>query len=245
VENQRHDRHAAKPGQKRHAAAKTVILISDLEFHFSRSDFQIAIPSLRVAAAERLAIIGPSGSGKTTLLHLIAGILSPARGSIRVQDREINALGEAERRAFRIARIGLIFQSFELVSYLNVFENVLLPYRLNSALKLTPAVACRAEQLARDTGLEPRLRSFPHRLSQGEKQRVAICRAMLPEPPLLLADEPTGNLDPSAKQRMIDLLFQQIERTGASLLMVTHDNEIAARFPRVINCRDFATGAAR
>jgi ABC-type lipoprotein export system ATPase subunit len=221
-----------------------VIRISDLEFHFARSDFQLTVPSLRVAAAQRLAIIGPSGSGKTTLLHLIAGILSPARGTIRVHDREINALGDAERRAFRIARIGLVFQSFELVSYLNVFENVVLPYRLNSALKLTPAVARRAEQLARETGLEHRLSYLPHRLSQGEKQRVAICRAMLPEPPLLLADEPTGNLDPSSKQRIVDLLFQQVERTGATLLMVTHDTEIAARFPRVINCRDFAGGAA-
>jgi predicted ABC-type transport system involved in lysophospholipase L1 biosynthesis ATPase subunit len=111
-------------------------------------------------------------------------------------------------------------------------------------LKLTPAVARRAEQLARETGLEHRLSYLPHRLSQGEKQRVAICRAMLPEPPLLLADEPTGNLDPSSKQRIVDLLFQQVERTGATLLMVTHDTEIAARFPRVINCRDFAGGAA-
>ena len=219
-----------------------MIAISDLAFHFPHSDFCLAVPSLRIASAERVAIIGPSGSGKTTLLHLISGILLPSRGTIRVQDRELNGLSDAALRAFRVARIGLVFQSFELVSYLDVFENILLPYRLNSALRLGPEVVRRAEQLAQATGIAQRLRYFPHRLSQVEKQRVAICRAMLPEPPLLLADEPTGNLDPSSKQRVVDLLFQQVKRTGATLLMVTHDTEIAARFPRVLNCRDFAAG---
>ena len=131
-----------------------MIAISDLEFQFPHSDFRMAVPSLKIARAERLAIIGPSGSGKTTLLHLIAGILSPTRGTIRVQDREMSALGDAARRAFRIAHIGLVFQSFELVSYLDVFENILLPYRLNPALRLTPGTTRRAEQLARETGLE-------------------------------------------------------------------------------------------
>jgi ABC-type lipoprotein export system ATPase subunit len=222
-----------------------MIAISDLEFQFPHSDFRLAVPSLQIAAAERAAIVGPSGSGKTTLLNLISGILSPSRGSIRVGGREINALGDAARRAFRVAQIGLAFQNFELVGYLDVFENILLPYRLNPALRLTPEISGRAEQLARDTGIEHRLRYFPHRLSQGEKQRVAICRAMLPRPPLLLADEPTGQLDPSAKGRVVDLLFQQVERSGATLVMVTHDTEIAARFPRVINCRDFAAGGSR
>ena len=219
-----------------------MITIADLEFQFPHSDFRLAVPSLQVARAEHAAIIGPSGSGKTTLLYLIAGILSPAHGTIRVQDRDLAALGDAALRAFRITRIGLVFQAFELISYLDVFENILLPYRLNAALRLGPKVARRAERLAEETGITHRLRYLPHRLSQGEKQRVAICRAMLPEPPLLLADEPTGNLDPSAKHRVVDLLFQQAGRTGATLLMVTHDTEIAARFPRVINCRDFAAG---
>ncbi len=222
-----------------------MIAITGLEFQFPHSDFRLAVPSLHIALAERVAVIGPSGSGKTTLLHLIAGILSPARGTICVQNRAIHPLGDAARRAFRIAQIGLVFQGFELVSYLDVFENVLLPYRLNPALRLSPEVSRRAEQLAKETGIEHRLRYFPPRLSQGETQRVALCRALLPEPPLLLADEPTGNLDPPAKQRVVDLLFRQIERTGATLVLVTHDTEIAARFPRVINSRDFAAGGAR
>ncbi len=219
-----------------------MIAITGLKFQFPASDFRLSVPSLNVAPRERVAIIGPSGSGKTTLLHLIAGILSPADGTGRVLALDIHSLRDAARRAFRIARIGLVFQSFELISYLSVLENVLLPFRLNPRLRLTPEVRRRAEQLARDTGIHHRLSYFPHRLSQGEKQRAAICRALLPEPPLLLADEPTGNLDPSAKQRTLDLLFQQVQRTGATLLMVTHDTELAARFPRVLDCRDFAEG---
>jgi putative ABC transport system ATP-binding protein len=138
-----------------------------------------------------------------------------------------------------------VFQSFELVSYLDVFENILLPYRLNPALSLTTAASQRVEQLAGEMGIAHRLRYFPHRLSHGEKQRVAICRAMLPEPPLLMADEPTGNLDPTTKQHVVDLLFQQVQRTKATLVMVTHDTDIAGRFSRVIDCREFGAGGAR
>jgi putative ABC transport system ATP-binding protein len=222
-----------------------MIAVSGLEFQFAHSDFRLAIPQLDIADGARVAVVGPSGFGKTTLLHLIAGILAPSRGTVRVQDREAGSMDEAARRAFRVSKIGMVFQSFELVGYLDVFENILLPYRLNPALRLSPEVSQRVELLAKETGIDHRLRYFPHRLSQGEKQRVAICRAMMPEPPLLLADEPTGHLDPSAKQRVVDLLFSQVERTRSTLVMVTHDTEIAARFPRVINCRDFAGGGAR
>jgi ABC-type lipoprotein export system ATPase subunit len=227
--------HQAKPDQERDVGAKTVIEISELEFQFPHSDFRLGVKSLNVLTGERVAIIGPSGSGKTTLLHLIAGILTPGRGTIQVNGERISAMHDAARRAFRVSQIGLVFQSFELLSYLDVFENILLPYRLNPALKLTADVAKRAEKLAEETGITHRLRYLPHRLSQGERQRVAICRAMLPEPPVLLADEPTGNLDPSAKQHAVDLLFKM----NATLLMVTHDTEIAGRFQRVIDCREF------
>ena len=245
MEDYGHECHPAKPGQKRGPAQKTVIAISDLEFRFPRSDFHLAVPSLKIAPGESVAIIGPSGSGKTTLLHLISGILSPSSGTLRVLDRELNAMSDVARRAFRIARVGLVFQSFELIGYLDVFQNILLPYRLNPALSLTAEIESRAEQLARDTGIAHRLRYFPDRLSQGEKQRVAICRAMLPQPPLLLADEPTGQLDPLAKEKILDMLLQQVDHSGATLLMVTHDTEIAGRFLRVINCRDYSVGGAR
>ena len=152
--------------------------------------------SLQVAEGERVAIVGPSGSGKTTLLHLIAGILTPARGTIRVLGEQIERLSDARRRAFRVARIGLVFQSFELVSYLDVFENILLPYRLNAALRLTAEVRRRAEQLAAETGLRTACGTSRIGFRRAKNSAAAICRAMLPEPPLLLADEPTGNLDP-------------------------------------------------
>jgi putative ABC transport system ATP-binding protein len=222
-----------------------MIDIAGLEFHFPHSDFCLTVPSIKIADGERVAIIGPSGSGKTTLLHLISGILSPAQGTIRVADCEMNALDDTARRAFRVSHIGMVFQSFELVEYLDVFENVLLPYRLNPALRMNSETVRRVENLARETGIGARLHSYPHRLSQGEKQRAALCRALLPEPPLLLADEPTGNLDPTAKRQVVDILFRQIERTNATLLMVTHDTELAARFPRVVDCRDFTAGGAR
>ncbi|MGO8698939.1 MAG: ABC transporter ATP-binding protein [Limisphaerales bacterium] len=222
-----------------------MIAIAELEFQFPGSDFRMAIPSLNIAAGERVAIAGPSGSGKTTLLHLIAGILTPARGTVRVRDRALHTLGDAARRAFRVTHIGLVFQNFELVSYLDTFQNIVLPCRLNPALPLTAEREQRAQVLAKQTGIEHRLKYFPHQLSHGEKQRAAICRALLPKPALLLADEPTGNLDPSAKQRVVDLLFQQAQENGATLLMVTHDAEVAARFPRILNCRDFAVGDKR
>lgn len=221
-----------------------MIAISGLAFRFPRSDFSLAVASLQIAPGQRVALVGPSGSGKTTLLHLIAGILTPSRGTIRVGKDEVTALGDSARRAFRVAKVGLVFQGFELVHYLDVWENILLPFRLNPALRLTPERRRRAEQLARETGLEHRLHYLPQRLSHGERQRVALCRAMAPDPPLLLADEPTGNLDPTSKQHVVDLLFDQSQRRGATLLMVTHDTEVAARFPRVLNCRDFA-GPAR
>ena len=197
---------------------------------------------MSIAAGERVAIAGPSGSGKTTLLHLIAGILTPLRGTIQVRDHALHALGDAARRAFRVTHVGLVFQNFELVSYLDTFQNIVLPCRLNPALPLTAEREQRAQVLAKQTGIEHRLKYFPHKLSHGEKQRTAICRALLPKPALVLADEPTGNLDPSAKQRVVDLLFQQAGESGATLLMVTHDAEVAARFPRILNCRDFAVG---
>jgi putative ABC transport system ATP-binding protein len=194
------------------------------------------VPALELAAGQRAAVVGPSGCGKTTLLHLLAGILTPAAGSIRVNGVAVHALRDAARRAFRVAQVGLVFQSFELVAYLDSLQNIFLPYRLNPALKLNAEVVRRAKQLAEEMGISHRLGYFPHRLSQGEKQRVALCRALLPQPPLLLADEPTGNLDPKAKQHVVDLLFN----AQATLMMVTHDTEIAARFPRVIDCREFA-----
>jgi putative ABC transport system ATP-binding protein len=212
-----------------------MIAIEQVSFHYPRSTFTLRVPGLRVGEGEKVALVGPSGSGKTTLLHLIAGILLPDTGNIAVGEARPHQLDDAQRRAFRIAMLGLVFQDFQLLETLDVLENIMLPYRINPALSLTGEVRERARQLARETGLEPRLRHRPGRLSQGEKQRTALCRALITQPRYLLADEPTGNLDPHAKTRVLDLLFEQCARAKATLLMVTHDVGLLNRFDRAIN----------
>ncbi len=137
-----------------------------------------------------------------------------------------------------------MFQDFELLDYLNVLDNILHPYRITRALKLTQQVQQRAIDLANGLGIGDKLKRFSGELSQGEKQRAAICRALLPQPQLILADEATGNLDPRNKGRILDLLFENVESHGASLLAVTHDHELLPRFDRVIDFLDFRTEAA-
>ena len=217
-----------------------MITIEQLSFHYARSDFTLRVPALNVAGGEKVALVGPSGSGKTTLLYLLAGILLPDAGTITVGDARPAQLNDAGRRAFRIATLGLVFQDFQLLESLDVLENILLPYRINPALNLTPEVRDRARQLAHDTGLDHRLHHRPGRLSQGEKQRTALCRALINRPQCLLADEPTGNLDPHAKTRVLDVLFEQAACACASLLMVTHDLGLLARFDRAINLAELS-----
>jgi len=196
-----------------------MINIRSLEFGYPNSDFRLSIPDFTVERSEKVAVIGPSGSGKTTLLNLIAGIYT--------------------RRDFRVTKIGFVFQDFELLDYLNVLDNVLHPYRITSALKLDSDVRARALALTQAMGIGDKLRRSPDELSQGEKQRAAICRALLPHPKLILADEATGNLDPDNKTLILDLLFQSVEDHNATLLAVTHDYELLKRFDRVIDFRDF------
>jgi ABC-type lipoprotein export system ATPase subunit len=221
-----------------------MIRISDLEFRYPQGDFELSIPSLLVEGGERVGVIGASGSGKTTLLHLIAGITSPTAGSIETGGIALARLDDAGRRQFRIRRIGLVFQEFELLEYLDVLDNILLPYRINSALRLDGAVRDRAAALARRVGLADKLRRPSTQLSQGEKQRVAVCRALIAEPDLLLADEPTGNLDPANKGRVLDILVDYAKEHGATLVTVTHDHDLLDRFGRVIDFKGFFSGGA-
>jgi len=159
---------------------------------------------------------------------LVSGILAPRSGEVRVAGTDIGALSDSDRRAFRIRAIGFVFQDFELLDYLNVLDNILHPYRI-SALRLDRTVRERAERLAERLGVGDKLKRHPDHLSQGEKQRVTICRALLPGPQLLLADEATGNLDPRNKGRILDLLFDSVDAHGATLLAVTHDHELLPR----------------
>jgi len=211
-----------------------VITVDQLAFRYPRSTFTLRVIKMAVAEGEKVALVGPSGSGKTTLLHLLAGILLPGAGTITVGEIQPARLNDAARRAFRIANLGLVFQDFQLLECLDVRENILLPFRINPALALTNEIRQRARQLMQETGLEHRSDHRPGRLSQGEKQRVALCRALITRPRCLLADEPTGNLDPEAKNRVLDLLFDQCLRARTTLVMVTHDVSVLPRFDRVI-----------
>lgn len=184
--------------------------------------------SCYVAAGESVAILGASGSGKSTLLGLLAGLDVPSAGRIMIGGVDLSGLDEDGRAALRGRRMGFVFQSFQLLPALTALENVLLP------LELAGRDGAREQALAAlaRVGLERRLHHYPRQLSGGEQQRVAIARAFAPRPALLFADEPTGNLDASTGQRIIDLLFGLNDEAGTTLLLVTHDVQLAARCHR-------------
>ncbi len=221
-----------------------MIAISQLEFSYPTGNFFLHIPKFLVDRHEKVAVIGPSGTGKTTLLNLIAGIIVPDRGSIRVNDAFVDQFNDAKRRQFRITHIGFVFQDFELLDYLDVYDNILHPYRITQALNLDSSVRQRARMLAEEMGIDDKLKRRANDLSQGEKQRAAICRALLPKPKLILADEATGNLDPENKTRILDLLFRAAGEHEATLLAVTHDYELLKRFDRVVDFQEFQRMAA-
>jgi putative ABC transport system ATP-binding protein len=214
-----------------------MIRVGDLVFRYREGEFVLRVPELVVERGERVAVIGPSGSGKTTLLHLIAGIAVPEAGRVVTGGAELPALDDAARRDFRVRHIGLVFQEFELLEHLDVLDNILLPYRINPTLRLERAVRQRAVELARSVGIGDKLERLSGRLSHGERQRAAVCRALVTEPELLLADEPTGNLDPANKGRVLEILFDYAEQTGATLVTVTHDHDLLDRFERLVDFR--------
>lgn len=216
-----------------------MIEIRNLDFRYPAGEFRLSMPQFAVASGEKVAVIGPSGSGKTTLLNLVAGIFPPGKGTVKVGNFDVGALSDPRRRDFRITTLGFVFQDFELLDYLTVRDNILHPCRITGALKLDSGVRTRAEKLASSMGIDRYLSRRPGDLSQGERQRVAICRALLPQPQLILADEATGNLDPKNKGRILDLLFSAVEEHGATLLAVTHDHELLPRFDRTVDFTDF------
>lgn len=195
---------------------------------------------LTLRGGETAAVFGRSGSGKSTLLHLAAGIESPSRGQVRLAGRELSALGDRERSRLRGRSVGMIFQFFHLVPYLSVRENILLPARIAGISRLGTGeeVGAAADRLLGAVALGDRAAEPARHLSGGEMQRTAIARALLPGPALVLADEPTGNLDAAAAATVARLLFEMTERQGAALLLATHDPELAARCRRRFRLAD-------
>jgi len=158
---------------------------------------------------------------------------------VGVNDIHVNSLKDDDRRDFRIRSIGFVFQDFELLDYLSVFDNILHPYRITTALQIDKNVRERAVHLAEEMDIADKLKRKPNDLSQGERQRAAICRALLPNPNLILADEATGNLDPENKEKILDLLFKSVDQHKATLLAVTHDHELLPRFDRIVDFKNF------
>ena len=221
---------------------ETMIRMSDVCFRWRRADpLVLEIAGLEVAAGERAFIKGPSGSGKTTLLNLLGGVAVPEAGRILVMDTDISALPGARRDAFRADHIGFIFQMFNLLPYLSLIDNVLLPCRFSPTR--------RQRALARATSLEAEARrilghmeldtdalaSRPvSRLSMGQQQRVAAARALIGAPELVIADEPTSALDADIRRSFLDLLFREVAEAGAALLFVSHDASLEGAFDRTI-----------
>jgi putative ABC transport system ATP-binding protein len=191
---------------------------------------------LAIPAGQFVAIMGASGSGKSTLLGLLAGLDSPSSGSIILDGVDITALREDDLALVRGRKIGFVFQSYQLIPTLTAEENVLLPYELSGG-DVSSGIA-RARELLKNVGLEDRMDHYPVQLSGGEQQRVALARAFMSKPPVLMADEPTGNLDSVNGAHVLELLLSLNASEGTTLVLVTHDQTLASRADRIVTLRD-------
>lgn len=213
-----------------------VLRVSDLTKTYqsgSRSLTVLHDVSFQLEAGDTCAIVGPSGSGKTTLLGLCAGLDTPSGGSVTLCDRNLGPLSEDDRARVRNMHVGFVFQSFRLIPTLTAIENVMVPAELQGRLD----VKHEAEALLKDVGLEDRFDHFPSQLSGGEQQRVALARAFINRPAILFADEPTGNLDSETGEHVVDILFRLNRDAGTTLVLVTHDLELANKTNRVIRLK--------
>jgi putative ABC transport system ATP-binding protein len=215
------------------AAAAPAIEVAGLSKRVADASGELTILhsiDFTVQPAETLAIVGASGSGKSTLLGLLAGLDTPSGGRVLLGGTDIFALDEDGRAALRKARLGFVFQSFQLLAHLNALENVMLPLELRGDTQARE----KAEAMLGRVGLASRLKHYPKYLSGGEQQRVALARAFVTEPPLLFADEPTGSLDAATGEAIIGLMFELNRERGSTLVLVTHDPAMAARCGRTI-----------
>ena len=190
--------------------------------------------NLKIEKGETVAILGSSGSGKSTLLNLIAGIDLPDQGEVRIDGKSLGQMSEKNRTLLRRRTMGFVFQSFNLIPTLNVYENLMLPLELNQISKNSGIISQMLEAL----GLKGREESHPDRLSGGEQQRVAIARALIHQPSLLLADEPTGNLDAETSQEMLKIINHLVHRSRTTMIMATHSQEVIEWVDRVLGIED-------
>ena len=217
------------------------IRLDSVRFYWSKNkDFKIFIPELKISEGEKVLLLGESGSGKTTLLSLISGFLSPISGDIYLNEKNINSLSARNRDQYRSDNIGIIFQQFNLLPYANVIDNIILPLYFSKVRaskiinqKETAINLCKSLRLP-DTVT----RMQANNLSVGQQQRVAVARALIGNPSLVIADEPTSSLDSDAQNIFLDLMFAQIEKNNSSLLMVSHDTSLSSYFDRVIDINE-------
>jgi len=216
-----------------------MITLENIFFKYPDSDFKLSIDHLNFDTGSKTAIIGTSGYGKTTMLNIIAGISLSKKGNVIIDNNNINKLTDKERRDFRIRNIGFIFQDFKLIPYLNLMDSILLPFLINNVTHIEKETIQRAYDLAEELGIEDKLKKYPSKLSQGEKQRVAICRALLNRPSIILADEPTGNLDPDNKKKIMEILFIAVKKFNTTLITVTHDHDMLEGFEKIVDFKIF------
>jgi putative ABC transport system ATP-binding protein len=222
-----HSQPAAQPNQS------AAIIADQLCKRVRDADGWLSILSdvqLNIAQGETVAIVGASGSGKSTLLGLLAGLDTPSSGSVTLMGQSLFDLNEDGRARWRSKQVGFVFQSFQLLTNLTALENVLLPLELTGAAN----ASARATEMLASVGLSDRLKHYPRTLSGGEQQRVALARAFALNPPVLFADEPTGSLDSATGERIIELLFNMNQASHSTLILVTHDKNLAQRCGRII-----------
>ena len=222
------------------AAAQPIVELDQVTFRWpGRSEDTIAIDELRINAQQHLFVRGASGSGKTTLLNLLAGIHVPSSGTVKLLGTDVAALSPSHRDRFRADHIGVVFQQFNLLPYLNMLENVTVStaFSRRKRDRATDAeeITSTARRLLRSLNLADDLHSSPvSKLSVGQQQRVAVARALIGSPEILIADEPTSALDADNRDRFLDLLFQEVEAQGCTLIFVSHDPQLAGRFEHQI-----------
>jgi putative ABC transport system ATP-binding protein len=230
-------------------SATPAIEVEGLVCAYGPGGFTLHVPAFTLARGEAVALVGPSGSGKTTFLHALAGVLEPRAGRVAVDGMTLRDTGratpsESARRRFRRERLGLVFQELELIEHVDVRDNLLLAWHLGARPCPWPEAEQRAAALAGALGIAHYLARKPRALSQGERQRVAVGRALATEPAVILADEPTGNLDAASAKRVLDLLLAPVRERSAALLLVTHDPALLPRVTRVVEMAALARGAA-